>query len=259
MKGYPSDFWGKFRDEPLGWYPLAHHCADVAACLEAILALPIPRQRLARTAGLEDLSEVQVQRLAFLTALHDLGKYNVGFQRKILPNAAPVGHVAEALFLLASSEFREAASKALDYSTLLSWAGDPEIVLQLLLAAISHHGSPVKKRPGIRKSLWRADATLRPLDGLAALVSAAKVWFPKALVQGEPLPVAPAFQHTFSGLVMLADWIGSDTRFFPFSETIEDRMPRARKEAKKALIAFGMNSSPTRAALSTLPTFAETF
>ena len=261
MEGYPSpsDFWGKFRDDPLSWHPLSHHCADVAACLEAILTLPIPRQRLARTAGLEDLSEVQVQRLAFITALHDLGKYNIGFQRKILPNTTPVGHVAEALFLLGCSEFRQAVLKALDFDTLRSWTDEPEVVLQLLLAAISHHGSPVKERSGTRSSLWRADVTIRPIDGLANLVSAAKTWFSKALEQGELLPAAPAFQHMLSGLVMLADWIGSDTRFFRFSETMEDRISYAREAAREALLKFGMNPSPTRYALSHLPTFAETF
>ena len=134
-----------------------------------------------------------------------------------------------------------------------------EVILQFLLAAISHHGSPVKERHGIKSSLWRADSTIRPLDGLSNLVSAAKTWFPRALEQGEPLPAAPALQHMFSGLVMLADWIGSDTRFFKFSETMEDRMPYARKAAKEVLLEFGMNPDPTRSALSTLPTFAQTF
>jgi hypothetical protein len=35
------------------------------------------------------------------------------------------------------------------------------------------------------------------------------------------LPTEPAFQHGFAGLVMLADWLGSDTAFFPYSEEDE--------------------------------------
>ena len=259
MNGDPRGFWGKFRDEPLQWHPLSHHCADVAACLEAILSLPTPRKRLARVAGLDDLTEGQIQRLAFLAALHDLGKFNTGFQYKIRPHMPRVGHVSEALFLLQEQKLRPATWEALDVHLLTSWTEDPEVVFQILLAAISHHGRPVKERPGIKPNIWHSSEELDPIAGLADLVKDAKRWFPAALISNDQLPAAPEFQHTFSGLVMLADWIGSDTRFFRFSDTLEDRMPFAREEAKKALIACGMDPRPARSTLTSLPTFAQTF
>jgi CRISPR-associated endonuclease/helicase Cas3 len=44
------------------------------------------------------------------------------------------------------------------------------------------------------------------------------------------LPDAPAFGHLFAGLVQLADWLGSDTDFFPYPEKkqgtgIEELLP----------------------------------
>ena len=60
MKGWPGpiDCWGKFRSvERYGpaWHPLVDHCTDVACVLEALLAQPTIRRRLARAGGFDDL------------------------------------------------------------------------------------------------------------------------------------------------------------------------------------------------------------
>lgn len=106
LEGYPTggDLWGKFRsaerDGP-AWHPLVDHCTDVACVLEALLAPPTIRRRLARAGGLDDFDEVQVARLCYLAFLHDIGKCNWGFQRKILPGVADrAGHVTEVTALL---------------------------------------------------------------------------------------------------------------------------------------------------------------
>ena len=107
MQGRPSagDLWGKFRDESRGgpaWHPLIDHCTDVACVLEALLHQPTIRRRLARSGGLDDLDEIQIARLCFLAFIHDLGKCNWGFQRKILPGVTErAGHVSEVGALLA--------------------------------------------------------------------------------------------------------------------------------------------------------------
>ena len=51
-----------------------------------------------------------------------------------------------------------------------------------------------------------------PLDNLAELAKAGRKEFPEAFSPGlTPLPEAPVFQHLFAGLLMLADWIGSNS------------------------------------------------
>ena len=56
MQGEPF-FWGKLRLDDRGcvlaWHPLADHCADVAACCEALLDRTLLGARLACLAGLE--------------------------------------------------------------------------------------------------------------------------------------------------------------------------------------------------------------
>ena len=83
---YTRRFWAK--SEPREGYPkrihlLEHHLADVGACFEALLAQPTIRRRLARSGGLDDLDAPAVARLSLMTAFHDIGKVNVGFQSRI--------------------------------------------------------------------------------------------------------------------------------------------------------------------------------
>jgi hypothetical protein len=47
------------------------HCADVAACADALLSMPIIRVRLAALVGLASFPEIWAARLTVLTFLHD--------------------------------------------------------------------------------------------------------------------------------------------------------------------------------------------
>jgi CRISPR-associated endonuclease/helicase Cas3 len=82
----PGAFWGKLaRDKDgriVAWLSVADHSADVAACCEVLLQRTLLRRRLATLGGLTDLGPRQVARLSVLAALHDLGKFSIGFQNK---------------------------------------------------------------------------------------------------------------------------------------------------------------------------------
>ncbi|MFB6350483.1 MAG: CRISPR-associated helicase Cas3', partial [Bradymonadaceae bacterium] len=45
----------------------------------------------------------------------------------------------------------------------------------------------------------------------------------------------PAFRHAYNGLLNLADWLGSNRRFFEFADADEGRMPFARERAAELL------------------------
>ena len=219
MKGKPTTFWGKLKHDDMGvvieWHPLAAHCADVAACTKALLEQTILRRRLATLAGRDDLDEVDVARLSVLAAFHDIGKFNHGFQRKAdpEPRAATAGHVAEVLALFSSGYAEEKKLFAqLPVADLQTWCeGEGEGAFQLLTAAIGHHGRPVRwGECGPDPSLWRVERSLDPFAGIGSLAASVRDWFPEAFVSHGVLPDVPAFQHGFAGLVMLADWIGSD-------------------------------------------------
>lgn len=246
MKGVPTGFWGKLEvegDAVLGWHPLAHHCADVAACAEALLRQTLLRRRLARLAGRDELDPVTMARLCVIAALHDLGKFNQHFQNKGRPGAMPrAGHVRELIPLFDPGRSRHAERffKALSVIPLSAW-GDNEVGWHLLLAAVAHHGRPATLSPpelNDDRTRWETVAGLDPIEGMATLAAACLRWFPEALGEGPKLPSAPMFQHAFAGLVMLADWLGSDRspERFAFSPDPDDeRIAFARERAAVTL------------------------
>jgi len=262
--GVPPRFWAKITTEDgriVSWHPVVDHCADVAACAEALLERTLLRRRLAVLGGLEDFDRVQVARLSVLAALHDFGKLNLGFQNKALSKPPfTAGHLAEALGLLfcdRSHAFSERIWEVFPGEELSRW-GEPEGMCDLLTATISHHGRPVEPMNQVAEieRCWTSSGDLDPLTGLAELVERTRRWFPGAWVAGgSPLPTRPEFQHGWSGLVMLADWLGSDAdRFFPPSDgRSTDRMPFARRQARLALDRIGIHAEPLRPELGPAP------
>lgn len=267
MRGQPTTFWGKLErtgdtTEVAAWHPLVDHCADVAAVTEALLERTLLRQRLARLGGRDDLGSVDIARLCSIAALHDIGKFNIGFQRKADQQPRDTaGHVTEALDLLGGDYVESGQLRAI-LSPLRTWAAPASVTTSLLVAAIGHHGRP-HALTGIspRVQLWRRDGGLDPLAGVEELMRRIRAWYPDAFIgSSEHLPLASRFQHAFAGLVMLADWLGSDRQIFTFSERAEDRMPFARGQAELALTRIGLDPRRARAALGqSAPMFSKTF
>lgn len=233
MNGPPISFWGKLErnqatDEVVEWHPLIDHCADVAACAAALLDLPTWRRRLARLCGRADLDGITCERLAVLSALHDLGKFNLGFQAKGRPElGVTAGHVKEAVTAIGRDVFSHV-------EPLGDWGAG---TTGLLVASICHHGRPYSYQHAVpfEPVLWSPRLGLDPSDGVRALVTSCRGWFPLAFEPVEAnLPEDPAFEHGYAGLVMLADWLGSDKRVFPYSKQGDgDRMALARDAARQ--------------------------
>jgi CRISPR-associated endonuclease/helicase Cas3 len=263
LRGSPSNFWGKLsREGEPQWHPLVSHCADVAACCERLLQASLLRRRLAAWGEQDDLDDSQVARLAVLAAFHDLGKFNYGFQNKA-QDGRPFkhGHVDEILALFGGhyTRLQQRLVQAIPAGELDRWAPD-EGAFELLVAAIGHHG-----RPGsfsfmqLSPAAWAPGRWGDPFAAIARLHQATRRWFPAAYgTRASALPATPPFQHGFAGLVMLADWLGSDTAFFPYSEADEvDRMPIARRQAVLATRAVGIDVTGYRDALGpAIPAFS---
>jgi len=265
MKGFPTGFWGKFQQDPAEWHPLLDHCADVAACCEALLQRTLLGARLARLAGLLQLDQYHVARLAVIAALHDVGKFNHGFQDKIRPGAPRHGgYVGEGRQLFQDETYGTNAIEVLGLESMIHWFGPvgDEALSGLLLASLAHHGEPVREpeSSAARISLWGAQRERDPLGGLAALGSILPQWFPEAFEGGSPLDARGPFQHTFCGLIMLSDWMGSDREWFPYSEIGDgDRIVFSRSQAGRMLRVLGLDTAKFQQRLQPLPSFSRCF
>ena len=148
-------FWGKLDGEVR--LPLAHHCIDVGMVFHALTRIPLFRQRLEMAAH-SPLVEVQLDRLAVIALLHDIGKANLGFQDKPFnPHNPRAGHVRELAPLFFEQDLSEALTEALELVALASWFDSLQALEGFLLAAWSHHGSPVRFDEGSKSGhYWLA-------------------------------------------------------------------------------------------------------
>lgn len=246
---------------------LEHHLADVGACFRELLAQPTIRKRLAVAGGLDDLDATTIERLSVFAALHDIGKLNTGFQAQIWritdlpqgkrrPNRA--GHTLDLTPILSGADATTGNwfFDALRWDNFLSWDDKSgETACGLLVATFSHHGRPIQLE-GVRsrnREIWYDFGDLSPRACAERIGGLLREWFPQAfLADASPLPSAPAFQHMFLGLCTLADWIGSNEKWFEYVDTPKDDYFKttARPQAAQAIEAVRLNISEQREILA---------
>ncbi len=254
---------------------LADHCADVAASFRALLRLVGVRGRLARLTGRDDLTEQECDRLSVLAALHDAGKVTARFQRRIRGDrAAAGGHIAPLWSMLMSSrplkidekERQTRVLRALYTSILEQWfQPDPDSFdehppTMVLSAILAHHGA--LKTPGNPEARdWSATGGYDPLVALADLSDRVRRWFPLAFVAdaGEALPITARFTYALAGLMVWADWLGSDTAVFPLMGPAEltgwgdDRFAWSQAQAREMLRARHLDAARRQTGAAALP------
>ena len=248
--------WGKWQGEGR-FHRLEHHCADVAACFEAILEDPVPRRRFAVAARQDPLHPTTLARFTVLAFLHDFAKINSGFQFKVRDpkdySGRPpprMSHVKEAFMCMGQDKI----CRALGFDEIANWGEDGTSAL--LIASLSHHGRPARgpEHSGTGpKEIWEPFAGYSPLDAATLLGQRIRAWFPDAFGSGPDLPDTPALQHLFAGTVVLADSIASDENLFRFeSELDPSYIELARKRATDAIDKrrFNRASWPGRSPLS---------
>ena len=265
---YINRFWGKSdRSAPERVHLLEHHLADVGACFKALVKQPTIRRGLAHAAGWDDLDDATAARLCVFAALHDIGKVNIGFQTQIWrpddwsPDQRPPGRAGHTLDLtpVLTDNDRVTAEwffGALDWwwDATESWDDcGGETVCGLLVATLSHHGTPLQLDSGRSEHprLWRRYGELDPPEQVARIGKLVRQWFPEAFNEGErPLPPAPEFQHHFLGLCNLADWIGSNELWFEYvDEPRDDYIDTARDIAAQAIRSVGLDITVQRDAM----------
>ncbi len=267
----PPVFWAKYvpeNAEEIGessqWLPLSAHCIDVAMVFRALCDLPAINRTLQLTAT-SPLDPNQLDRLAFLAGIHDVGKANWGFQCKVLnPSALKAGHVRELAALLdpecSDDDLRDKFLAALP-TDMAWWFDDDEIAYSYLMAAFSHHGNPLLfqgETTGAfrlaRDVWWQPRKGKDPFEAVASVVEWLLAAFPGASQPGCPLPAIAAFHHRFAGLITLADWLGSHQAWFPVGlVTLHDRLEHNQGVIPVLLQSVGLDVTALRPVLAAGP------
>ena len=264
IRPYTTRFWGKYHSAPERIHLLEHHLADVGACFEALVRQPLIRRRLAHTAGWDDIDDITAARLCVFAALHDVGKVNIGFQAQIWESddwaggqrpPRRAGHTLDLTPVLTDNDHATAEW----FFEALGWWWDAteswddcggEMVCGLLVATLSHHGTPLQLDSGRAEhpQLWRRYGELDPPEQVARIGRLVQEWFPGAFNEGgRSLPSAPQFQHHFLGLCNLADWIGSNELWFKYVDELwDDYIDTARSIAAQAVRSVGLDISLQR-------------
>ncbi len=260
-------YWGKTIREDgknRAYHPLPYHALDVAAVGAVLLRSdPLLRERL----NVLHIPNSDFEHLVcFLLAIHDSGKLSTpAFQNK--DPEADVMHADLRTGYHTDLGYRLWREHLWPKATEEGWLGFKEgdsqergqdVILPLLRAVCGHHGQPPREE----------ETTLRefflPEDLVAAEAFARDC--SALFLKDRPIPL-PVDRDTpkamkkaswlLSGLCVLADWIGSDARYFPSQDpTItpesyfrDTAIPRAEKAvlAKKAAPAHparycGLNS-----------------
>ena len=201
-------FWGKARppaDGSVPFHPALLHCLDVAA-----VAAVLRDEGLAT--GVAELGPM----LPFLAALHDIGKFSRGFQQQC-PEHWPTATFGE--FGGISSERHDTTGYWLLRHHCLDlleseFPGVPKAAVQALLRAVTgHHGRP----PLEGDALNQDDPFPRGVCRAPASVAQEVVAVLRAVLPSAAVPLTRKRALTLSwrlaGVVNLADWLGSGSRF----------------------------------------------
>lgn len=256
-------FWGKYIADGPRWLPLTAHCLDVAIVFRALCSLKGIRRSLEHAAG-RVVADPEMDRLAVLAALHDVGKANLGFQRRFFDKkCSRAGHIRELEPLLDGlcEHLNQAFVRALP-GGMEAWFPDEQVAWSYLLATLSHHGRPLEFKGERTGTYWQAQGewwnprgSWDPMVAIADIGAQAKAAFPSAFEPGMPhLPSEVCFHHRFAGLVMLADWLGSHPHWFPVQEVdVDARLRRTREVVPELFRAVGLDVADLRRVLALGP------
>ncbi len=255
-------YWGKSRQDASegesSYHLLVYHCLDVAAVGWTLLRED--RRLCERFSRLFPFSEDETVRIiAFLLAVHDLGKCSVRFQNlapELLADLQglrsekgyPERHDRMGQTLLEQRIWPLIWSEdwfGLDHDPLVCDAADWRDAWSSCLRAVGgHHGAPQPTLPALE--------TYFDPDDLAGAEQMARAFVALLGLPAErpPLPYDTIWEDrlteaswVLAGLVVLCDWIGSNTGAFGFHPEplpLNEYWTMALQSARDALDRFGL-------------------
>lgn len=223
-------YWGKADPAYLGnpkWHPLVYHCLDVAAVAAGWLdASPVVRRIFLHAFG---GNEVEIRAwVLFFTALHDIGKFDLRFQRKADAT------LKEAWPEIDLVDIADDQAKRFDHgrwgfiwgiNECPAWTGPTELFELLdawrpwLAAVTGHHGDLPE---GGDADCEYAEAPLMAHDREARrewVAVLAKIFLEPVGISLSTLPPLcdRASQALLAGFCAVSDWTGSNTEVSPYA------------------------------------------
>lgn len=246
-------FWGKARpsdDASNSWHPVAYHLLDVAASAQAILDVrPFALERIARLLALEP--EAARELVVTLAALHDIGKFAPAFQAKSPEHWPPVLGALDPARI--SSTHHTADGYALWCQVLAPtladrlWSGAKRALDVLAPAVFGHHGRPVSTADG-RPPIGSVFGEIATREARACAEDIIALLLPEPITDRTPDDAGVRVASWLvSGLMTVADWIGSNDESFPYrapTEELAAYWDRASECARRAIRRAGITPPP---------------
>lgn len=252
-------FWAKSVDDGAGSLPVTQHADDVASIITVVaqrMVAPGQLRRLQSNLGGVELSKV----LRFAAASHDVGKVSAYFQPKVdglYSRVRRAGYTAE---LISPEDLRKVPHSLVSARAAKSWFSSRATTSsrkslrgwQNVLGG--HHGAfPSTSPPTLdsEDSNW-SEARMRFLDRAAAQLGLSQ----EDIDALATLPWTAADQVLITGILIAADWVGSNEKYFPYND-YELGLP-ANERLERALDALDLGGTWHPQQTSEL-TFAERF
>lgn len=235
--------WAKTSRDKAQIHPLICHLLDVAQVTLALWQYALTDGLRSHFANALQLGQDEAGRtIAFWAGLHDLGKASPGFQRKYAPAQEELTAAGLSFPRLFTQEpcYHATITTCTLPDLLCEETETPKPVANAIAQALGgHHGTwPTSRQIQATKSYqiggenWQK-IRRKLVQTLRNTLSPA----PVARIGRDPAD-KNAFLALFSGLVSVADWIGSMEEQFPFAITPlkpEEYVRRASEQAEEAL------------------------
>jgi CRISPR-associated endonuclease/helicase Cas3 len=234
-----------------GWHPFLWHSLDVAACAEAILDQhTVLAERLRRRGNGADIKPL----VTALALIHDLGKLS-RFQEKAAPPIAPDrARTPSARPRTRTAPRHTDIGLILWYTTCcdaVELPRRPRRALKALLPAVfGHHGEPANADDNALVTLCDQETTGPDRAAARTFV----IWALTGFIGDLDTVIAPIkdkeaeelgpLSFLLAAVVNIADWLGSNTDWFPYEAPDQDARSYwhnvARPRAARAVKASGI-------------------